>query len=170
MDPFTRLVAELHAAGVRFVLIGVWGANFWARSASTIFTTQDYDLLLPLDPDQVLRAWRVCEETGLKLWSRDEPLDEPRDLALARRVTESRALVRATDGLSLDVDLTLTMSGFDFDTVWRERRLFRAEGVEIPVARLRHIVESKAAAGRPKDRLFLATHEEALRDLLRGEP
>ena len=29
----------------------------------------------------------------------------------------------------------------------------------------RHIVVSKAAAGRPKDRLFLATHEEALREL-----
>jgi hypothetical protein len=34
-----------------------------------------------------------------------------------------------------------------------------------PRARLRHIVESKAAAGRDKDRLFLATHEEALRQL-----
>lgn len=61
MDPFTRVVAELHAARVRFVLIGVWGANFWARSASTVFTTQDFDLLLPLDADDVLRAWRVCE-------------------------------------------------------------------------------------------------------------
>ncbi len=90
---------------------------------------------------------------GLRLWCEDEPLDEPRDSALARRVVDSRATVRATDGRTLDVDLTLTMSGFDFATVWRERRLFRAEGVEIPVARLRHIVESKAAAGRPKDRL-----------------
>jgi len=30
-------------------------------------------------------------------------------------------------------------------------------------------VQSKAAAGRPKDRLFLATHEEALRDLMKDE-
>lgn len=169
MDPFAQLVAALHDAGVRFVLIGVWGANFWARSASTIFTTQDYDLLLPLDPEQVLQAWRACEHAGLSLWCGDEPLDQPRDSALARRVVDSRTLVRATDGHTLDVDLSLTMSGFDFETVWRERRLFRVEGVDIPVARLRHIVESKAAAGRPKDRLFLATHEEALRDLLGRE-
>jgi len=146
VGPFTHLVAGLHAARARFVLIGVWGANSWARSASTIFTTQDYDLLLPPDPDDVLRAWRVCEQAGLGLWCGDEPLDEPRDSALARRVVDSRALVRATDGRALDVDLTLTMSGFDFETVWRERRLFRAEGVDVPVARLRHIVESKAAA------------------------
>ena len=45
-------------------------------------------------------------------------------------------------------------------------RMFVVDGVEIPVARLTHIVESKAAAGREKDRLFLATHAEALRQLL----
>jgi hypothetical protein len=47
------------------------------------------------------------------------------------------------------------------------------EGVAFPVASLGDIVASKAAAGRPKDRLFLATHEEALRELgrrRRGAP
>jgi hypothetical protein len=58
------------------------------------------------------------------------------------------------------------MAGFEFDEVWEERRHFRAEGVSIPVAALHQIVRSKAAAGRPKDRLFLATHEEALRQLM----
>jgi hypothetical protein len=37
----------------------------------------------------------------------------------------------------------------------------------VPVARLLHIVTSKHAAGRDKDRLFLATHREALEQLLR---
>jgi hypothetical protein len=58
------------------------------------------------------------------------------------------------------------MAGFEFETVWREHRVFTDGGVELPVARLLHIVTSKALAGRPKDRLFLATHAEALRELL----
>ena len=62
--------------------------------------------------------------------------------------------------------MTLEMAGFEFDDVWRERRVFRVEGVEIPVARLKHIVESKAKANRPKDRLFMETHAEALEKLL----
>jgi len=41
--------------------------------------------------------------------------------------------------------------------------------VEIPVARLLHIVTSKHAAGRDKDRLFLATHRDALEQLLRKQ-
>lgn len=47
------------------------------------------------------------------------------------------------------------------------RPKFLVEGVELPVARLLHIVESKHAAGRDKDRLFLATHKHALEQLLK---
>jgi len=47
--------------------------------------------------------------------------------------------------------------------------MFVADGVEIPTARLLHIVQSKHSAGRDKDRLFLATHREALEELLRRE-
>jgi hypothetical protein len=42
-------------------------------------------------------------------------------------------------------------------------------GAEIPVARLLHIVTSKHAAGRDKDKLFLATHRDALEQLLKRE-
>ncbi len=77
--------------------------------------------------------------------------------------------MRATDRQGLDVDLTLVMEGFAFEEVWAERRVYLLEGVEVPVARLSHVVRSKAAVGRPKDLLFLATHEEALRDLLKRE-
>jgi len=59
------------------------------------------------------------------------------------------------------------MAGFEFETVYADHNVFRVEGVDIPVARLEHIIESKRRADRPKDRLFLATHEEALRQFLR---
>ena len=86
------------------------------------------------------------------------------DDVLARQVTSRLALVRA-QGHGLRIDLTLVMAGFSFDDVWPRRRVFHVDGVEVPVASLKDIVASKAAAGRPKDRLFLATHEDALRQL-----
>lgn len=169
MTPFSVLAAALGAAGVRFVLIGVAGANHWARSGSTIFTTQDYDVLLPLDPDAVLAAWSAARSVGLDLWSGGEPLGEPRDRWLAEQIVTRRALVRASDGRGLDVDFSLVMGEFDFESVWAARRVFVVDAADVPVARLRHIIESKAQAGRDKDRLFLATHAEALRDLLKEE-
>ena len=105
---------------------------------------------------------------GLELWSRDEPLDSPRDRWLAERVIERLVLTRAT-GSDVLFDLTLEMAGFDFEKVWQERRVFKLADVDIPVARLLHIIQSKHAAGRDKDRLFLATHREALEQLLKRE-
>ena len=166
MDPFTALAGALSAAGVRYLVIDVWGANYYAPSGHAMFMTLGRDLFLPADPDNLLEAWRVCETKGFRLFVGSEPLDTPRDGALARTVVGRRALTRASDGVATDVDLSLVMSGFEFEKVSSARRMFEVEGVAIPVARLSHIVESKARKGREKDRLFLATHREALQHLL----
>ena len=164
-DEFRGLVHELGRNSVRFTVIGVAGANYFASAAGAVFTTQDRDLFLPPDSDNLMRAWETCEAVGFTLWAGDEPLDVPHDRVIADAVVARRALTRATRN-DLQVDLTLVMGSFEFEHVWGERRHFVVEGVDIPVARLAHIVESKAAAGREKDRLFLATHAEALRQLL----
>lgn len=166
MDSFLRLMTALADASAKYVLIGLAGANYYAASASTLFTTKDRDLFLPLDPENLLAVWHACESVGLRLFSGDEPLGKPLDRFLADRVVERKASTNATDGGGLDVDLTLVMAGFDFEEVWNERRSFRVEGVDILVARLTHIVRSKTKANRPKDRLFLETHAEALRKLM----
>jgi hypothetical protein len=164
LGPFPRLAAALSRAKVRFLVIGVSGINHYAQTAGLVFTTQDRDLFLPLDPGNELNVWQACRREGFDLWCGDEPLGEPMDRFLAERVVSRRALVRA-DGHGLLIDLTLVMAGYAFDVVWLRRRVFKVEGVEVPVASLKDIVASKAAVGRPKDRLFLATHEEALREL-----
>ncbi len=152
-------------ARVRFVVIGVAGVNYYARAAGQIFTTLDRDLFLPPESANLLRCWRACLAEGLALWAGEEPLGFPLDRRLADEVVSHRAPVRAV-GKDIEIDLTLVMAGFEFDPVWRARRLFRLEDVRIPVASLEQIVKSKAAADRPKDRLFLASHEDALRALL----
>ena len=166
MDLFTALAGAVSAAGVRYVVIGVWGVNYYAPSGNAMFMTFDRDLFLPADPDDLLEARRVCEMNGFRLFMGSEPFVETHDGALARTMVGCRALTRASDGAATDVDLSLVMSGFEFEMVWPARRMFEVEGVAIPVAKLSHIVESKARAGREKDRLFLATHREALQHLL----
>lgn len=162
-----RVARELAARSVRYVLIGVSGANLYGPAGQAVFTTEDIDLFLPPDPENLVRAWSACERVPLDLWLGDEPLDSPRDLWLAERVVERRALTTAKGTNDLLIDLTLVMKAFDFEAVWKERREFLIERVPVPTARLLHIVESKQAAGRPKDQLFLATHKDALEQLLK---
>jgi hypothetical protein len=165
--PLAPLARELAGRHVRYVLIGVSGANLYGPGGQAVFATDDLDLFLPLDPVNLVRAWEACDATALQLWSGDEPLDSPRDQWLAERIIARRALTRATGAAGLQVDLTLVMKGFEFEHVWSERRTFLIEGVDLPTARLRHIVESKHAAGRDKDKYFLATHKDALEQLLK---
>ena len=169
VEPFLRLLSRFEEQHVRHVVIGVWAANYYAKTGAEVFTTEDRDLFLPPDPENLLRAWSSCRAEGFTLWSGDEPLGEPLDRWLADRIVAQRALTSAVHDSGVVVDLTLVMAGFEFDAVWSGRRVFRVDDVDIPVARISHIVESKARAGRPKDRLFLATYEERLRQLVRDE-
>ena len=168
-NPLVPLGRALALRSVRYVLIGVSGANLYAPGGQASFVTKDYDLFLPRDVDNLVQAWAACEDTGVDLWLSDDPLDRPRDLWLAERMVERSALTRVTGPANLQVDFTLVMKGFDFETVWNERRVFVLEGVDIPTARLTHIVASKQAAGRQKDQLFLATHKDALEQLLKKQ-
>lgn len=167
MNPLASLVRELHARRVRFVVIGVSGANYYAPSGQASFITRDHDLFLPPDSDNLVQAWAACSDAGLEMWLGDEPLDVPRDRWLADRIVERRAVTRVSGPDDFLVDLTLVMKSYDFEAVWNERRDFVIEGVNVPVARLLHIVTSKHATGRDKDRLFLATHRDALEQLLK---
>jgi hypothetical protein len=164
-NPLAPLGRALRLRSARYVLIGVSGANLYAPGGQAAFVTKDYRLFIPPDADNLVRAWSACEDTGLDLWLDDEPLDRPRDAWLAERIVQRTALTRITGPGNLEVDLTLVMKGFDFETVWKERRTFLIEDVEVPTARLSHIVMSKQAAGREKDQLFLATHKDALEQL-----
>jgi hypothetical protein len=167
LDSFAELVQALERAGARFVVIGVAGANYHALVGQSLFATQDRDLFLPSEPTNELAALEVCRASGFELTSNSEPLEEPLDGALAERIVANRATIRAwrrQDGL--EVDLNLTMAGFEFEQVWQDRVLFIVDGTNIPVARLEHIVLSKRAAGRAKDLLFLERHREELQRLL----
>jgi hypothetical protein len=168
MHPLSPLAAALRRRGVRYMMIGVSAANLYGPGGQAIFATDDIDLFLPLDPDNLVRAWAACEEEALELWMNNEPLDRPRDRFLAERVVDHRALTRARGANELIVDFTLVMKGFDFEPVWNERREFLMDDIPVPAARLLHIIESKQAAGREKDQLFLATHLDALQQLLKA--
>jgi hypothetical protein len=167
--PFAPLAQALIRRSVRYVLVGVSGANLYAPSAGAKFVTRDFDLLLAPDADNLINAWAACDDASLDVWLADEPMDRPRDRWLADRVIERRAVTRVTGPGDLEVDLMLFLKGFEFDAVWNERRVFLIEGIDVPTARLLHIVQSKEAAGRDKDRLFLATHRDALEQLLKRE-
>lgn len=69
MDPLVPLAHALNQRHVRYLVIGVWGANYWAHTPGVVFRTVDQDLFLPPDADNLEQCWAACEAVGLELWT-----------------------------------------------------------------------------------------------------
>jgi hypothetical protein len=76
MSSLAPVARALAARSVRYVLIGAAGANHYSPSGVPLFVTQDSDLFVPPDADNLVQAWAACEDAGLELWNGNEPLDK----------------------------------------------------------------------------------------------
>ena len=153
--PLAPLASELAAGSVRYALIGVSAANLYGPAGQArIRRTDDIDL----------SSFRRIQSTSWRrgtpasgrpstLWLGRPAPERPRDRWLAERVVERRTLTRASGPNALQIDLTLIMAGFDFETVWKERRDFLIEGVPVPTARLASHRRIEAGRGTTKGSL-----------------
>src|SRR5258705_7578779 len=121
MDLLAPLARALNEQQVRYVVIGVGGANYWSHTAGLVFATQDRDLFLPPDADNLVAAWSVCEAAGFELWLLNEPLDRPRDRWLADRIIERRGLTRAPSSPTFLIHPPPLVNGSHFHLVSRGR-------------------------------------------------
>ena len=63
--PFAPLAHALAQRRARYALIGVSGANLYGPAGQAVFTTDDIDLFLPPDPENLVQAWAACTDAGL---------------------------------------------------------------------------------------------------------
>lgn len=149
MGLYDDVYAALHAAGVRFVVVGGTAVVLHGHARMTV----DLDLVVDLEVDNALAA--VDALTSLGLLPR-LPVD-PRDFADAAIRTvwvEQRHLLVFSffDPVSpaREIDLFATMpvpfAGLHSDAV--ERTI---GGVPIRIASREHLIEMKRAAGRTQD-------------------
>ena len=167
MHPYLRTCRDLERARVPYLIVGAFGADLYARDAGCVITTQDCDLLLPPDPAILSRAVGVLMKLGYSLEAGGEPVD--RDPDLIQGIVRALGCVRAAKR-DVRIDLPLQIAGCAFRSLWKKHRQMKAGGVMVRVAPLADILRSKKLADRPKDRLFLALWEDALRQILEPTP
>ncbi len=118
---------------VRFLFIGKSGAILLGYPD----TTQDADLFVQKTPENGLAISAALSEIGFNLTS-----DQERDLR------QGRDFVQLKDG-PFDLDLVFAPDGIEtFDDAWA--RHIDVDG--FPVCHIDHIIASKEAANRKKDR------------------
>ena len=159
-DPYRAVIRQFNRAGIRYVVVGMAGINYYARGPSETFATLDYDILLEPTLRNVARAVGCLSRLGFALGTATGLF---REEALRQLVRDQRTLVATTpDGLS--VELLLKVSGYAFSELANDAATFTIRGVPARVGRLTKLLHSKKLAGRPKDLQFLRRYESLLEE------
>ncbi len=159
-DPYTKVLQSFNRRGVRYVVVGMAGINYYGESAASTFSTFDYDLFVEPTRDNLQKAFDALTRLDFTLGTSEGELKLS---DLAHLVRGQKTLVATTaDGLM--VELLLKISGFPFSEMARDAATFTVEGVPVRVGRLNKLLMSKKLAGRPKDRRFLSRYQNLLEE------
>jgi hypothetical protein len=155
-DPFVRALSLLASAKVDFVVVGVGGINFFARDASEAVATRDLDVLVRPTPETLGTALRALDHAGFSFEAGGEPFLDIADAVVLAQIVRAGATVTVRSDDGAEIDLMMSMSGFDFAGLAEDAVSFRIAGSEVKVGRLEKLLRSKELSGRPKDVAFLA--------------
>lgn len=155
---YARALSALSDAGVSFVIVGVGGINFYARTPAEAFATLDLDALLEPSAANLGVALRVLHGLGFDFEAAGEPFADWADADVLQRVVERGASLSALHPDVGEIDLMLSIAGISFDALALDAVGFDVAGTRVPVGRLGKLLSAKEAAGRPKDIEFLRAY------------
>lgn len=157
-DHVAAICAVLAAHEVAFVVIG----GVAARLHGTGHATVDIDLCPAQDRQNLQRLSAALKEMGARLRVESDPLGVDFDAHpdLLSNVTTMTLITRHGP-----LDLCFSPAGFPdgYEQLVVSAVHVRVLDVDLPVASLEDVVESKRAAGRPKDIVALPALEATLR-------
>jgi hypothetical protein len=162
LSGFVRALSALAEAGVQFVVVGVGGINFYARTPAQSFATLDLDALLNPAVENLELALSVLSRLGYEFEAGGEPFIDLDDRVILSRIIQNGANLSALHSEASQIDLMTSISGFDYSQFAEDATAFEVAGVEIRVGRLTKLLRSKEVSGRPKDLEFLRIYRATL--------
>ena len=132
----------------------VWIGLSAAAMYGSPFVSYDYDFFVRPDASHLDRVRATLRSLGM--------CESLPDMASSNIIAIETTVSFADPMGGPTVDLMTHISGPTFDEVWQGHQVKELEGVRVRVASLEHIVASKRAANREKDRYALKRLEEEL--------
>ncbi len=150
-DPYRAIIEQFNRRGVRYVVVGMAGINYYANNPRDAFATLDYDVLLEPTLSNAQKALDAVHHLGFTVGTTEGALD-PRQL---RAMVRNRKTLVATTTDGLMLEMLLQVSGYTFSQLAEDAKTVVVKGVPTRVGQLPKLLKSKQIAGRPKDRQFL---------------
>lgn len=160
-DPYRAIAQRFNRLGVRYVVVGMSGINYYARNAAEMFATLDYDLFLEPTIHNVAKALRGLRAMGFTVGAAQGLVETHADV---RGIVRERQTLIASTPQGVTTELLLQISGYTFSELARDAATFTVRGVPVTVGRLTKLLRSKKLAGRSKDRQFLRRYQSLLEE------
>lgn len=157
-DPYRAVIQQFNRNGIRYVVVGMSGINYYARNPAETFGTLDYDIFLEPSLKNVEQAIRCLEAMGFTIGTAQGILRQ----ADVKQIVRQHRTIVATTPEGLMIELLLKISGYPFSEMERDVLTLSLRGIPVKVGKLRKLLRSKKLAGRPKDRRFLERYQSLL--------
>jgi len=159
-DPYSELMDKFNRGSVKYVVVGMSGINYYASRPQETFATQDFDIFVKPTIGNIEKAIAILKKMNYGLATKKGALE---DFPI-REIVRQKNTIIATDPYGIVFELILAISGYTFSQMQKDAIVFNVENIPIKVARLRKLLQSKKAAGREKDKLFLKRFEILLKE------
>ncbi|MCK9554416.1 hypothetical protein M0R36_01150 [bacterium] len=164
MNAYFETLKNLNKEGVRYVVVGLFGINFYSKSAENSFATNDLDIFIEPVVENVKKCCRCLKRIDMNLSVKEDEnnMKEYADKDL-RDIIRNKKVIVASDPYGIVIEILLQISGLSFSEINNNAEIFNVENIPVKTGSLRDLLLSKKIAGREKDKLFLKRYESELK-------
>lgn len=165
-NPYNEILKKFSKKGIKYLVIGVSGINYYAKEPGTMFSTLDCDVLVKPEGKNIFLALKILEKNGYQLEANGEPIVGV-DIWLARKIIEHQAVIVSKKDNALRIDLVINGGRIPYSEWEKGKKKFIVDGVKVNVGDLRHLIRAKENSDREKDRKFLQLYKIQLKEMLK---
>jgi hypothetical protein len=159
-----RALAALSGAGVAYVVVGVGGINFYARTPAEAYATLDLVALIEPTVQNLRTALGVLAALGYRFEAAGEPFLDLGDAATLSGVVRNGATLSARHPVDGEIDVLLSIAGYSYRELVEDAAVFRVAQADVRVPTLEKLLRAKQASGRHKDLAFRKAFEARVLD------
>ena len=141
---FRDILSAFCAEKVEFMLVGAYAVAAHGLPRAT----GDIDLWIKCSDENAQRVWAALSKFGAPL----ENLSK-QDLLTPETVIQLGVTPRR-------IDIMTQITGVDYDEAEPRKVFVDLEGIRVPIIGLSHLLQNKAAVGRPQDKADVARLEQ----------
>jgi hypothetical protein len=139
LEEHQKLVADMIADGIQFILIGGYAVNFHGYNR----TTGDLDVWLQPNNDNKTKILQLLKKYDF----------DPDSLEQIGQLDFTQPLVFSIGDEPYKTDFLTKVSGVTYEDADKEKDIFAYDDISVPFINLHHLVLTKMGTGRGKDKI-----------------